>query len=201
VPALTTENPTRVIGRPARRRSNGRLSADDWIELGFKLLAEEGLAGVKIDRLCSRMGVTKGSFYWHFADLSAYMEALARRWGDVRDSARAAFSELAHLEPAERLHQMMEVLANPQQWTLERAVREWARSDRSVAQRVRTSDRWVTRAVLKAFRDAGFSGADAEVRARALFYAGVGFLHVASERDLARGRRERKLFLEMLLRP
>jgi AcrR family transcriptional regulator len=200
VPAVTTENPARVIGPPARRPGGGRLSADDWLELGFWLLAEEGLAGVKIDRLCAQMGATKGSFYWHFTDLSAYMEALAKRWGDARDSARAAIAELEYLEPAERLHQMMEVLANPRQWTLERAVREWARSDRGVAERVRASDRWVTRAVLKAFRDAGFRGADAEVRARALFYAAVGFLHVANERDLARGRRERRIFLEMLLR-
>jgi hypothetical protein len=53
--------------------------------------------------------------------------------------------------------------------------------------------------VLKAFRDAGFSGADAEVRARGLFYAGVGFLHIASQRDLARSRRDRRRFLEILL--
>jgi AcrR family transcriptional regulator len=183
----------------AGRRGTSRRSADDWIELGFRLLAEEGLAGIKIDRLCGRMGVTKGSFYWHFTDLSAYLEALARRWGDVRDAARASFAELEELEPAERLNRMMDVLADPRQWTLERAVREWARSDPEVAARVRASDRWVRRAVLRAFRDAGFDRPAAAVRAQALFYTGVGFLHVAS--DLARGRRERRMFLEMLLRP
>lgn len=184
---------------PARRTPGTRLSVDDWIELGFTLLAEEGLAGIKIDRLCARMGVTKGSFYWHFTDLQAYLDALAERWGDVRDSARVIFRELEELEPHERLRQMMEVLADPRQWTLERAVREWARSEPRVAERVRASDRWVSRAVLKAFRDAGFAGPEAEVRARGLFYAGVGFLHVASERDLVRGGRERHKFLEILL--
>ena len=184
----------------ARRAVGTRLSVDDWIELGFTLLAEEGLSGIKVDRLCARMGVTKGSFYWHFTDLPAYMEALAERWGEVRDSARASFQELEKLEPAERLDQMMELLVDPRQWTLERAVREWARSEPRVAERLRESDRWVNSAVLKAFRDAGFSRADAEVRARGLFYAGVGFLHVAGERDLPRGQRDRKLFLEILLR-
>jgi AcrR family transcriptional regulator len=184
---------------PARRASGTRLSIDDWIELGFSLLAEEGPSGIKIDRLCARMGVTKGSFYWHFSDLQAYKEALAERWGDVRDAARASFRELEHLDPAERLQRLMEVLADPRQWTLERAVREWARSDPAVGERVRKSDRWVNRAVLKAFVDAGFSGADAEVRARGLFYAGVGFLHTASERDLARGANERQAFLGILL--
>ncbi|HWF53186.1 MAG TPA: TetR/AcrR family transcriptional regulator [Solirubrobacteraceae bacterium] len=185
----------------AGRTPGPRLSIDDWIELGFTLLAEEGLSGIKIDRLCARMGVTKGSFYWHFTDLQAYLDALAERWGEVRDSARGTFRELEQLEPHERLRRMMEVLADPRQWTLERAVREWARSEPRVAERVRASDRWVSRAVLKAFREAGFTGADAEVRARGLFYAGVGLLHIASERDLARGARERNKFLEILLRP
>jgi AcrR family transcriptional regulator len=184
---------------PPRRGTGARVSIDDWIELGFTLLAGEGLSGIKIDRLCARMGVTKGSFYWHFTDLQSYMEALAERWGVVRDSARAAFRELERLDPPERLRRMTEVLADPRQWTLERAVREWARSDPAVAERVRKSDRWVNRAVLRAFVDAGFSGADAEVRARGLFYAGVGFLHTAGERDLARGARERQAFLNILL--
>jgi len=185
---------------PVRRAAGSRVSVDDWVELGLALLAEEGLSGIKIDRLCARMGVTKGSFYWHFTDLDAYLAALSGRWSDMRESARASFRELANLEPRERLRGMMEVLADPRQWTLERAVREWARTEPRVAERVRESDRWVKRDVLKAFRDAGFADADAEVRARGLFYASVGFLHIASERDLARGANERNLFLDLLLR-
>ena len=190
---------TKVSTVPPRRGSGARLSIDDWIDLGLALLAKEGVSAIKIDRLCARMGVTKGSFYWHFTDLQAYMEALAERWGDVRDAARMSFRELERLDPPDRLRGMMEVLADPRQWTLERAVREWARSDPAVAERVRKSDRWVNRAVLKAFVDAGFSGADAEVRARGLFYAGVGSLHTAGERDLARGAAERQAFLQILL--
>lgn len=185
---------------PARRPASNRLSVDDWIELGFTILAEEGLSGIKIDRLCERMGVTKGSFYWHFTDLRGYLEALAARWSEVRDSARASFRELERLDPPERLWRMMEVLADPRQWTLERAVREWSRSEPGVAARVRQSDRWVQRAVLQAFRDAGFTGVDAEVRTRGLFYAGVGFLHIANQRDLPRGAKPRRMFIEILLR-
>jgi Bacterial regulatory proteins, tetR family len=45
--------------------TNSRLSVDDWIQAGFAILAEEGIKALKIDRLCRRLGVTKGSFYWH----------------------------------------------------------------------------------------------------------------------------------------
>ena len=49
--------------------SGRRLSADDWIQAGFALLAEGGPNALRLDRLCERLEVTKGSFYWHFADM------------------------------------------------------------------------------------------------------------------------------------
>ena len=45
-----------------RGSSSSRLSVDDWIQAGYAILAEEGIKALKIDRLCSRLGVTKGSF-------------------------------------------------------------------------------------------------------------------------------------------
>jgi AcrR family transcriptional regulator len=54
------------------------LSVDDWIEAGFAILAEEGMKALKIDRLSHRLGVTKGSFYWHFTDIAGYRAALVQ---------------------------------------------------------------------------------------------------------------------------
>ena len=56
--------------------NSGRLSVDDWIQAGFSILAEDGLEALKIDRLCARLGVTKGSFYWHFKDMASYRAAV-----------------------------------------------------------------------------------------------------------------------------
>src|SRR3954454_9433895 len=151
-----------------RATPSTRLSVDDWVEAALELLAEDGPSGVKIDRLCVRLGVTKGSFYWHFTDLDAFLEALAGRWGDTRDERRAGFVELESVEPRERLSRMLEQFADPRQWALERAVREWARTDRSVAERVAETDRWVFKAVRQVFVDLGFDTAEAEVRAKLL---------------------------------
>ena len=73
--------------------SGRRLSADDWIQAGFALLAEGGPNALRIDRLCERLEVTKGSFYWHFADMRAYRAALVEAWGDLRDEDRRRFEE------------------------------------------------------------------------------------------------------------
>lgn len=174
-----------------------RLSVDDWIDAGLALLAEEGPSGVKIDRLCVRLGVTKGSFYWHFTDLNAFLKALADRWGDTRDERRAGFAELASVAPRERLSRMLEQFTDPRAWALERAVREWARTDESVAERVAETDRWVFRAVRQVFLDLGFDAAEADVRAKMLFYAGVGFISTGQQGRRG-GRRERERMLDVV---
>ena len=49
-----------------------QLSAGDWISQGLKALAESGFTALKADPLAKAMGVSRGSFYWHFADLAAF---------------------------------------------------------------------------------------------------------------------------------
>jgi AcrR family transcriptional regulator len=174
-----------------------RLSVDDWVSAALDLLAEEGPSGVKIDRLCVRLGVTKGSFYWHFKDLQGFLTTVADRWGEARDARRGRFAELEEIEPRERLRRMMDELTDPHEWALERAVREWARTDPSVAERVAATDRWVFQAVRKIFLELGFDAADADIRAKTLFYAGVGFIYAGPQGQRG-GRRQRERLLEIL---
>jgi AcrR family transcriptional regulator len=178
-----------------------RLTSDDWIQAGFATIAEAGLKALKVDRLCERLGVTKGSFYWHFSDMEGYREALAQAWGEFRDQDRRTFAELGALEPRERLGRMMASLASPRQWTLERAMREWARTDPQVAASVRVTDRWIYRAVRKAFLDEGFPPEEADFRARATFSAGIGFIHTSGPRPGAKAARQRERFLDFMMRP
>ena len=178
----------------------GRLSADDWIQAGYAILAEGGLEGLKIDRLCGRLGVTKGSFYWHFKDMAAYRAAVVEAWAQLRDRDRSHFGDLGHLPPRDRLAQMMGSLLGERQWTLERAMREWARTDPAVAESVHTADRLVLSAVRQAFLDAGFQPDDADMRANATFAAGIGFLHLADAPPSARLAAQRERFLDVMLR-
>jgi AcrR family transcriptional regulator len=186
---------------PAAPRTAPRLTVEDWIEAGFELIAEDGLRAVKIDRLCERLGVTKGSFYWHFSDIRAYFSALVEAWSRAQRDGRAALESVRGLPPRERLLTMMRHLTSPRQWMLERAMREWARWDAEVAAEVRAADRWVFKEVRGAFLDAGFPVREATVRARAAFAAGVGFIHLADVAARAGDPREHERFLAIMLRP
>ncbi|WP_234880117.1 TetR/AcrR family transcriptional regulator [Mycolicibacterium litorale] len=183
-----------------RSTGAGRLSVDDWIQNGYAIVAEAGLAALKVDRLCDRLGVTKGSFYWHFDDMRAYRAALVAEWGRMRDEDRRRLDEMADLPPRERLSQMMSELVSTRHWTMERAMREWARSDDAVAAGVRAADRALVAGVRRALLDGGFDEEDADLRANAIFAAGVGFIHLSGPTPSARQAARRERFLDLMLR-
>ena len=128
--------------------TNTRLTADDWLQAGYATVAEEGLNALKLNRLCARLRVTKGSFYWHFVDMAAYRQALIESWAQLKDSERRDIEQMRDVPARERLSRMMAALVRPRQWSLERAMREWARSDEN--------------AVREAFRNLGFDADEAD---------------------------------------
>ena len=66
-----------------KAKSNEKLGPDDWARGALKLIAEDGLAALSIPKLAKRLGVTKGSFYWHFDSLEALLNAALARWEQV----------------------------------------------------------------------------------------------------------------------
>jgi hypothetical protein len=79
-------------------------------------------------------------------------------------------------------------------------MREWARSESTVAAAVRASDQKVIAAVRQAFLDADFDPEQAEMRAGATFAAGIGFLHLSGSRPSSLAADRREQFLEVMLR-
>jgi len=85
-----------MTGRSATPRR--RLTADDWAAAALAVIAEGGLPAVAVEPLAARLGTTKGSFYWHFANRAALLEAALDRWErqtttDVDARVRAAAAE------------------------------------------------------------------------------------------------------------
>lgn len=57
-----------------------RLTASDWERTALEAIAEGGTAAVAVEPLARRLGVTKGSFYWHFPNREALVAAAVTRW-------------------------------------------------------------------------------------------------------------------------
>src|SRR5215213_5696405 len=66
------------MGMPKGKRE--ALTAADWTEAALAALARGGLSAVAVEPLAKELGATKGSFYWHFADRQALLEATLELW-------------------------------------------------------------------------------------------------------------------------
>jgi AcrR family transcriptional regulator len=163
------------------------------------LLAKQGVRALKVERLCQQAGVTRGSFYWHFEDMDSYRAALVESWNTFLQRDRRSLAELDALPPRERLSAMMAALVSPQHWMLERAMREWARSDPVAAANIRAADRRLLHSVARAYSDYGFSAADAQLRAELTFAAGIGLLHLAGSAEQAQSMAQRERLLDLML--
>ncbi|MTE17349.1 TetR/AcrR family transcriptional regulator [Nocardia aurantiaca] len=172
--------PRRSKKAEAQRSGRGRsprLSYDDWVDGALTLLAREGVTAIKIPRLCSELGVTKGSFYWHFDDIDQLMEAMADRWCAVQSDAIHALGTLDSIPVEQRIAKMSALLIEQSTWMVEAAVREWARNDPKVAGAVQALEQKIFDIVKQTMLELGFDDAQARLRAGAMVYLGIGLIH------------------------
>ena len=90
-----------------------RLGVSDWIAASMRLLVTEGPAALKISRLTDTLGVTKGSFYWHFADIAALKSALAAQCEAQQRAAADHVRGLRILPATERLGAIVDYVSEP----------------------------------------------------------------------------------------
>jgi AcrR family transcriptional regulator len=159
------------------RPSATRLTEQDWINGALALLQRDGVAAIRIPQLCAELGVTKGSFYWHFNDVDQLLEAIADHWCGIQNDAVRGLTALEALPVGERLEVMAEGLINEPTWLVESTIREWARSDQKVADAVRDLDLRIFSVLLEAMLELGFTESEARTRAGTLVFAGIGFVH------------------------
>jgi AcrR family transcriptional regulator len=150
-----------------------QLSARDWLDRGLKALARNGFTALKADPLAKAMGVSRGSFYWHFADVGAFHAALLKHWHEV-----AAEQIIAEVEAASPGHQALELLlrrAFGERLKLEGAVRTWASIDPAARAAVQAIDRRRLDYIEHLLRQTGLPADVAGARAQILYWAFLGF--------------------------
>ncbi|MFT4248979.1 MAG: TetR/AcrR family transcriptional regulator [Pseudomonas sp.] len=174
------------------RSGNGRtarLSAEDWAQAALDLIAEQGVSAVAVEPLARRLGVTKGSFYWHFPSRDALLQAALERWeqfeqeqvfgsleevADPRVRLRALFQLVAHeVRPHVIYSELLKALDHP--------------AVRPVIDRVSQSRMDY---LVASFRQAGLSSTEARHRARLAYAAYVGFLQLSIQLQQPRQARE-----------
>ena len=155
-------------------RTGTRLSREAWVQAALQAIAEGGLAAVAVMPLAKRLGATKGSFYWHFADRQALVEAALADWEHSHTASVIAEIEASSDDPLEQLRLLF------------RRVTALAARDRIELALLATADHPTVQPVLdrvtrrridftaQLFERLGFSGAEAKRRALLTYSAYLG---------------------------
>jgi AcrR family transcriptional regulator len=168
---------------PAKRRRRfaeppGEQTRDrgEWLAVARDALIAHGVDAVKIDRLARALGVTRGGFYWRFQDRRELLDALIEDWRTGNGRAMTA-PLLASGPPRERFRAFVAVLIEETGFSpaYDLAVRAWSRTDPLAREAVRAVDADRMAALAGLFRDAGYGGQEAEIRARITYYHQIGF--------------------------
>ena len=163
-----------------------QLSAKDWLDQGLKTLAGQGFTALKAEPLAKAMGVSRGSFYWHFADIGAFHAAILTHWREV-----AAEAIIANIEAAAKQDDSLALLLRRvfgERLTLEKAVRTWASVDANARAAVQAIDRRRLGYVESLLAQSGLPTEVARARAQILYWAFLGF--ALSDQPLPKARHQ-----------
>jgi AcrR family transcriptional regulator len=169
-----------------------RLTAQDWIDFGLTTLAHRGFDALKAEVLARRLGVSRGSFYWHFADLGAFHASVIEHWKQV--ATEAIIADIERYEShEERLNALLR-LAFGHGAALEIRMRAWAESNAAAARALYDIDRRRRGYIERLLLEAGIAPALAATRTQVLYWT---YLGAALSRSKLTGERLERIVAEL----
>jgi AcrR family transcriptional regulator len=181
-------------------RPRARLGSGDWVGAAREALIAGGIAAVKVEPLASSLGVTVGSFYWHFQNREALYSVLLDDWRTANSAAMVRAAELEGVTAEERFGAFINVWVTENGYSsaYDAAVRDWARTSDEVRGTVHAVDAFRVSLLRRIFEDLGYDSDRAEVRARITYFHQVGFYALDLRDDEQTRLRLRPLYVEAL---
>jgi AcrR family transcriptional regulator len=151
-----------------------QLSRTDWILAATAAFNARGIDGVSIEALARGLGVTKGSYYWHFKDRAELLEALFSAWSEC--TRHAATASLLATTPFDRLQRFFELLAASGGVPADGGILAWGRRDAALAPKVRSVESRRLEFVRQQLADSGLDGPLAGRRSYVVYFSMLGWL-------------------------
>ena len=163
-----------LVAEGSRARRKPRLNREAWLQAALDVLAESGVEQVRVEPLARRLGVTKGSYYWHFKDRRDLLDALLVWWEAKAGTELLNAIEVKGGTPAEKLWHLMERLTLAEGDVHDPAMRAWARLDAAASQCLERVDRLRLGYLEGLFTQMGQDRDQAMARARLVHFYQVG---------------------------
>ena len=176
---LMSSPPTRPAGARGRRAAapteapRPSLTPETWIEAATTVLVDQGIDHVRVDALAGQLGVTRGSFYWHFRDREDLLRRVLQAWAERSTAQLTQRLERASADPREQLRDVVSLPLRGRSAAraarIELAIRAWARRDEMARQAVDAADASRIGYHAQIFAGLGFAEAEARMRGFLLY--------------------------------
>lgn len=112
-----------------------------WIDQGLRTLGVGGPDAIRIEALADALGVTKGGFYGHFDNRRVFLEEMLDTWERIVTDMVIEQVTAETGDAREKLRRLFGIAISIDEMVMvELAIREWARRDGSVAERLHRID-------------------------------------------------------------
>ncbi len=175
-----------------------RLKVEDWLKQALETLDNEGIHKVNVEHLARQLGVTKGSFYWHFKNHETLIREMLDYWARTLTTNIIERSVQDSNDAKEIFLKLITIITTEKVGRYETAIRAYARHNGKARSTIQKVDQQRLQYITSLFTDMNFTQADAEVRARlALYYqvAEQGIFLKESKKKLKNLLRQRFEFL------
>ena len=174
-----------------------RTPRSSWIEEGLRALAAGGPDAVRIELLAQALGVTRGGFYWHFDDRRALLEEILDAWERASVDEVIARVESEEGDARAKLRRLSALAASGDQpLRTDLAVRDWARREPAVAERLRRVDNRRVAYLRTLFGALSADADDVEARCLVFYSLWIGSHFIAADH----GARSRADVVKLALR-
>ena len=156
------------------RSSRKPLDRDAWLRKALDVLFANGISHIKVEVLARKLKLTKGSFYWHFRNRDDLLRSMVDWWRDQQLSFLAQLAERHVTDPIAQIRAVLDFTRHTEDSHHDIAMREFARFNKLAATAVATVDQKRVDYLTSLFLAARFPEADAQLRARMLYFYQVG---------------------------
>ncbi|MFZ5691160.1 MAG: TetR/AcrR family transcriptional regulator [Pseudomonadota bacterium] len=194
---------TRAAAKAPKPAAEPPLGRKDWIEAAIAMLAEDNVEALRVDTLAEKLGVTKGSFYWHFKGRDDLLFAVLDEWRLRMTSEIQSLILDRSGTPWERIERLLRIAISARPdvpgGPFETTLRDWARRDSKVAAVVREVDAARVKFLHQLYREAGLEGSDIEDFAELHIAYVIGTRLTLDPSDTDEIKRRRRIGAALLL--
>lgn len=184
--------------KQSKRLVTDRQSRESWLSAALQALATGGIDHVRVEWLARDLGVTKGSFYWHFKDRDQFLGALLDYWAE--QSTQAVIQNLNYpSDPTERIKAVAEDIVRRDLAGMDPHIRSWTRYDRQRVKVVAKIDKIRFEFLRDLFLAVGFSRDNANVRAQFLYRYALGEQSILIKESMNQRLKKMRAQIDLLL--